>query len=129
MTFQYLISEEVIEINKLVTRLTGGAHGLREQELLESLVLKPQTMFSGDELYPDIHLKAAVLFEAITNYHVFVDGNKRTAFASMAALLNKNNLTLITTDKEIVKLCLATANKANDLSEIATWVKTYSKKY
>lgn len=125
MSYTYLSVEEVVEINKIVTTLSGGSHGLRDSGLLQSITLKPQTSHSGKELYPDIYLKAAVLFEAIVNYHVFIDGNKRTGFAALAVFLHQNGYDLTVKNAEIVTLCLQTANKELDLAEVATWVKAH----
>ena len=125
MTLVYLSAEEIVVVNRVVTGLSGGTHGLRDRNLLESIVLKPQTTFSGNELYPELHLKAAVLFEALVNYHVFVDGNKRTGFAAMAAFLDRNGYQLEVSNKEIVTVCLNVATKKLELAEIALWVKEH----
>jgi death-on-curing protein len=39
--------------------------------------------FSGQELYPTLFDKAAVLGYSLINNHPFVDGNKRLAFEAM----------------------------------------------
>lgn len=126
--FRYLSVEELIIINQVVTEASGGMHGLREPGLLDSLTLKPQAQFSGADLYPDIYLKAAVLFDALINYHVFVDGNKRTAFATLARFLHINELQLVVSEKEIVTYTVFVATDNPDLAEIATWIKSHSKR-
>lgn len=68
---KYITAEELVAINQTVIRLSGGSHGLREPGMLESIALKLQTEFSGQELYPDIFLKAAVIYKALVNYRVF----------------------------------------------------------
>ncbi len=123
MTLAYLSADEIVAINRIVTQLSGGTHGLRDAGLLESIVLKPQTTFSGSELYQELHLKAAVLFEALVNYHVFVDGNKRTGFVAMAAFLDRNGKQLSVTDKEIVEISVNVATKKIGLAEVAVWIK------
>lgn len=128
---KYITAEELVAINQTVIRLSGGSHGLREPGMLESIALKPQTEFSGQELYPDIFLKAAVIYEALVNYRVFIDGNKRSGFASFASMvrfLGLNGYDLIISDKEIVNYTVYVATNNPDLADIAIWIKTHSQK-
>ena len=58
----------------------GGSHGIRDRVGLEAAVMRPQSGY-----YPDVIAEAAALWESLSQNHPFVDGNKRTAIASMAA--------------------------------------------
>ena len=122
--YRYLVADELVVVNQVVVKHTGGAHGLREPGLLESIVIKPQARLSGADLYPDLFLKAAVLYEALVNYHVFIDGNKRTGFAAMARFLYINGYTLKLTEAEIVNYTLSVATLKPSLADIAVWIKT-----
>lgn len=123
---KYLSAAELIAINEVVTELSGGSAGVRERHLLESITIKPQTSFGGEELYPDIYLKAAVLYEAIVNYHVFVDGNKRTGFAAMVRFLDVNGFSFKVTNQEIEDYTVAIATDNTDLAEDAVWIKKHA---
>jgi death on curing protein len=81
--FHYPTADEIALINEVVIKESGGLQGLREPGMLESIAFKPQTNLSGEDLYPDLYLKAAVIYESLVNYHVFIDGNKRTGFVAM----------------------------------------------
>ncbi len=124
----YLAEEEIEAINQVVIEETGGSIGVREPGLLASIAQKPAAAFSGDDLYPDLFLKAAVLYEAILNYHVFVDGNKRTGFAAMARFMSVNSYDIAATDKEIETFTISIALKKQDLADIAEWIKRHAKK-
>jgi len=126
MIVRYLSVEEITSANKIVVNLSGGGTGLREPGMLESIINKPKAAFGGEDLYPDLFLKAAVLFEAIVNYHVFVDGNKRTAFVCMELFLSHNKVELAVSDQEIVDFCVDTAKNNPDLAEVAVWIKKHS---
>ncbi len=128
MPTTYLTTDELIAINRVVVELSGGSIGLRESNLLESAAFKPQTSFGGEDLYPDLFLKAAVLFEALVNYHVFVDGNKRTGIASLARFMHLNGFGLTLSQNEIVEYAVGVAVDKPDLADIAIWIKGYSKK-
>lgn len=128
MNIVYVTAIEIVAINEVVVSLSGGSVGLREPGLLESTALKPQAIFDGTELYPDIYLKAAVLYESIVNYHVFIDGNKRTGVATLARFLYINGYSLAATDQELVEYTVKIATHTPDLADIAIWIKKHSKK-
>jgi death on curing protein len=123
---RYLAVEELVVVNQVVIEETGGMYRIREYRLLESISIKPQTQFTGSDLYPDIFLKAAVLYEALVNYHVFIDGNKRTGFAAMARFLYINGYYLDLSEREIVDYTLNVAMQKIDLADITTWLKAHS---
>lgn len=115
-------------INQVVVEVSGGSHGLREPGLLEAIAIKPQARFSGADLYPDLFLKAAVLYESLVNYHVFIDGNKRTGLAAVARFLYINGYTLVMTEQEMVDYTVAVATQKPDLADIALWIKSHTTK-
>ncbi|MEW5718511.1 MAG: Fic family protein, partial [Chloroflexota bacterium] len=77
---RYLELDEVLRIHERAIQRYGGLPELRDLGLLESALAVPkQTMF-GDDLYPDVATKAAILLFTLIKNHPFVDGNKRTGF-------------------------------------------------
>ena len=75
---KYLTAEEILVIHSEIIDKTGGLHGTRDVGLLMSIVERPKSKFSGQELYKGIFKKVAVYLESLAQYHVFADGNKRT---------------------------------------------------
>jgi len=70
----------------------GGAHGIRDEALLESAVAAPQATMMGHPLMSDpIEIAAAYLYYLCRN-HAFIDGNKRTALAACLVFLESNGL-------------------------------------
>lgn len=70
--------------------------GFRDKKLIDSIIQKIDEQISGQEIYPDLYSKAASLFEGILRLHPFIDGNKRTALASVQEyLLEKEVIFLI----------------------------------
>lgn len=84
----YLTLDDTIWIHQEQIRIFGGAEGVRDEGLILSALLRPQTGY-----YADIIEEAAALWESLTMNHGFVDGNKRVAFASTILFLQINGVT------------------------------------
>ncbi len=125
---RYLSAEDILILHAFVVDATGGSHGVRDVGLLKSIAHKPQSQFGGKELYTGVFKKAAVLLESITNYHVFIDGNKRTAFTIAARFLYLNGYEFTPTNKDAEKTVLKVATKKISLAELEAWLKKNSKK-
>jgi len=123
---RYLASQDILAIHEQMIAELGGASGVRESELLSSIAEKPQASFGGQDLYPDIYAKAASLYEALCNYHVFVDGNKRTAALALYRFLFINDIDLTSTNNELERYTLSLANSHPDLADVAAWIQTNS---
>ena len=74
----------VRDIHAEAIKRFGGLNGVRDENLLASAVLTPQSSFGGKSPYADIVEVAAAYLFYICNNHPFLDGNKRTAM--MAAI-------------------------------------------
>ena len=74
---KYLTVEEVVIIHDLAIREYGGSPEIAGLERLESVVATPQQTMFGEDLYPDLFSKAAILIYLLIKNHPFVDGNKR----------------------------------------------------
>lgn len=83
----YLEPIEVLEIQQDQIDRYGGESGIRDPGLLEAALFRPQSGY-----YEDIVTMAAALWESLSQDHPFVDGNKRTAFASTYTFLYVNGL-------------------------------------
>jgi len=75
--------------HELIITETGGLPGFREATLLHAAVARPFATFGGEELYPTDFEKAAALFHSLIKSHPFMDGTKRTAFATALFLLER----------------------------------------
>lgn len=125
---RYLTAEEILVLHALVVDATGGSHGVRDVQLLASIVHKPQSRFGGKDLYSGVFKKTAVLFEALANYHVFIDGNKRTSLAVAARFLYINGYVLTANNTDAERAALAVATKEMDVDALAGWLKEHSEK-
>ena len=119
---RYLSIEEVIELHARVVRQTGGSHGLRDRGSLESSVLQPLQVFSGEELYPSLTEKAAALGYFLIQNHPFVDGNKRIGHAAMETLLILNGFEVAAPVDEQEAIILAVASGASSREAFTAWL-------
>jgi prophage maintenance system killer protein len=70
----------------------SGVFGKPKDSSFESSVRQIYQSFGGNELYPSIEHKAAMLLYLIVKNHSFVDGNKRIAAALFLYFLEKNKM-------------------------------------
>src|SRR3989344_2950024 len=124
---KYPTLDEVVAIHFRVTEKTGGSQGVRDWDLLASALGRPQATFGGQDLYPDIFLKAAALVQSLSSNHPFVDGNKRTALTTLEYLLHLNGILLKATQREKVDFTLWAENEKHKLEQIAGWIKKHTK--
>lgn len=125
---RYLTPEQVLFVHARLIAEIGGEHGIRDLELLQSAVARPQAVFDGNELYSDIYHKAAALLESLINNHPFVDGNKRTGITATAMFLRINGHLLSTSNEEVVSFVLSIASGNQSVGAIAEWLKSHSER-
>lgn len=125
---KYLTVEEVLVIHSEIIDETGGSHGVRDTGLLMSIIEKPKASFGGKELYEGVFKKAAVYLESIVQYHIFIDGNKRTGAVVAARFLYINEYEFTATNKELEDFILKVAIEKLDLKSISAWFGKYSRK-
>ncbi len=97
MAWTYLTLEDALHLHADQIRLYGGADGVRDQGLIISALLRPQTGY-----YRDLIEEAAALWESLAMSHGFIDGNKRVAFASLLVFLELNGLTLTAQPDDVI---------------------------
>jgi death on curing protein len=105
----HLSVEIVREIHSEALKQFGGLNGVRDENLLASAVLTPQSSFGGTSPYADIVEVAAAYLFYICRSHPFLDGNKRTAMMSAIVFLRLNGIELRPDSKKWEKLMLDVA--------------------
>src|SRR3972149_5022157 len=91
----WITLEEIVLVHERVIAETGGLLGMVNPGGLESALIRPFTAFSGYELFVDLHSKVAVLVDSIIAFHLFADGNKRTALVAADVCLRLNGYRLV----------------------------------
>ena len=107
----------------------GGKKGIRDFGMLESAIARPFQTFSGNELHPEVHQKAAALAESLIINHPFIDGNKRTGALTMIAFLNHAGYRLTASSDNLYQMIISISTGKLKFEEIVSWLKENSEKF
>jgi death on curing protein len=127
----------VYEIHERIIARTGGIEGMRDPAALHGAVARPFATFANQDLYPDDFEKAAALFHSLVKSHPFMDGTKRTAFASTLYFLEVygHPRSASLPEDEVIGFCLDLAEEnarqargepvqPKTIAEIAAWFRS-----
>jgi len=120
---RYLYPKQILYLHQEIMERSEGSAGVRDQGLLESAVYRPQASFGGEDLYPDLFSKAAVMGHSIIKNHPFVDGNKRTGFETMRLMLRLNGYDIQASLNSKFTFVMAIAEGRLKEQAIADWLK------
>jgi death on curing protein len=122
---EWLDIELVLDFHAEQLALFGGADGIRDRGLLESALARPINKFAYGET--ELAALAAAYGFGIARNHPFVDGNKRTALASMIVFLGLNGIDLDATQEEATAIVLGLA--AGEIPEeiLVNWIADHMK--
>jgi death-on-curing protein len=103
----------------------GGADGIRDEGLLESVLARPRQMLAYADPKPDLADLATALAYGIARNRPFVDGNKRTAYVALRTFLVLNGTDLATSMEDRYAHVLALADGGLSAPEFSAWLRTY----
>lgn len=118
---------DAFDIQDIGTIALGDPIVVRDHGLLLSAAGRPRSSVFGQDAYPDVFEKAAALLHSMAHNDAFVDGNKRTAWASAVVFLDLNGHQLIEPldDDKAEGLVLETAQGVIDVHEIAATLRMF----
>ncbi len=126
---KHLSVDDLELIHIQIIDASGGSQGVRDRGRLESAFAAMRQEVFGEELYPTIFEKAAVLMRGVIADHPFTDGNKRTGTMSALVFLNLNGQdTSPLNDSALEDFAVKVAVEHLDVPFIAAWLKAHSKK-
>lgn len=103
----------------------GGSPGVRDANLLESALGRPQQLHAYGDPRPDLADLAASLAYGLARNHPFVDGNKRTAAVTCESFIVLNGARLLATDAELYPFYPALAEGKLAEREFAAWLRAH----
>jgi death-on-curing protein len=102
----------------------GGLPGVRDENVLESALARPQQKWRY-ESEADVPMLAAAYAFGLVRGHPYRDGNKRIGFLAMVAFLGINGHEFEATDVEVVTEILALADGRVAENELADWIRDH----
>ena len=115
--------DDILSIHADQIARYSGDEGIIDPGLVEAALFRPQTGY-----YPTLIDEAAALWESLSQNHPFVDGNKRTAFASTYVFLATNRLDITATDDETQNFVLGLYNASSAVFEnLRVWLRDNAK--
>lgn len=114
--------DEALLVHKKSIEKFGGSHGVFDLGKLESALGRPMQSFDGEWLYPTIIEKAAALGESIIKNHPFIDGNKRTGYLLMEAILRMEGIKIVAPDEELYEFVIRIATGEYSFDSIVDWL-------
>lgn len=113
---------EAIAIHEQQLTVFGGATGIIDEGKLESALFRPLNIINYNPDARIYDLAAALGYGIIIN-HPFVDGNKRTGFIVMAVFLEINNVKVVASEVDVVKIILGVASAETSELQLSSWLK------
>ena len=101
----WIEERDVLALDDRLLALHGGAAGLRDRNLLQSALARPQQYFAYSES-PDMIGMAAAYTAGIVRNHPFVDGNKRTGFVVGILFLEVNRYRFTASQEDAARAVL-----------------------
>lgn len=106
----------------------GNLQGVRDFGLLDSAAGRPRSSAFGEDAYPTLDEKAAVILESIVRNHPLIDGNKRLGWIAAATFYELNGVFLDAPEDDAYDLVIAVATGAMSYQEsaarLAAWTST-----
>jgi len=109
VTVEYLQLEDLLQLASDLGDLV-----VRDLGLLEAAAQRPQTTLYGQEAYPSIPEKGAVLLELLTRNHALIDGNKRIGWLAAVVFFDLNGLALDAPNDDAYELVIGVSTGALD---------------
>lgn len=116
---------DAIHLDQL--REHGGLAGIRDENVLESALARPQNRWHYEPTV-DLATLAAAYGWGLATSHPFRDGNKRLAFLAMAVFVELNGYVLDATEADVVKIMVAVAAGRCTEQELTNWLRDHLKK-
>ncbi|MBN6034549.1 type II toxin-antitoxin system death-on-curing family toxin [Amycolatopsis sp. 195334CR] len=111
---------EYLTLDDLLTLAADlGVSRVRDLGLLDAAAHRPQSSLMGQDAYPSLDEKAAVLLESLVRNHPLVDGNKRLGWMAVFVFYGLNGVDLEAPEDEAYDLVIATATGAIAYGEVA----------
>lgn len=124
MNWEFPTRQVVEALHAEQLRRHGGAHGLRDENALESALHRAENKAAyGD---PDVFELAAAYAFGLARNHAFVDGNKRTAIVTAMLFLALNGRRMTADDGRLYLFTMSLAAGEIDEAGAAAFFRDHT---
>jgi death-on-curing protein len=117
----WIESAEVEAAHDEMIAIYGGADGVRDLGALEGALGRPPNLAAYGN--PDTADLAALYAIGVAKCHAFVEGNKRTAWATARAFLILNGYRVEHQREDVIRLMLNIAEGLIEAEGVAAWFR------
>lgn len=121
---EYLDLDDLV---KIARHVIGADVAIADYGLFESALARARASVFGSDAYPDLHLKAAALFQSLARNHALVDGNKRLAWTACRTFLAINGQWISAPENDRFDFVIRVTTGAQaDINDIAERLRAWS---
>ena len=121
----WLTRDECLALHDMMLSQHGGIAGVRDENMLESALARPQQIFHYGK--PNITELAAAYAAGIIKNHPFLDGNKRTGFVLGVLFLELNGYRFTATEEAATQAILDLAAGKIRENALTAWITENAK--
>ncbi|OYY94195.1 MAG: hypothetical protein B7Y41_07670 [Hydrogenophilales bacterium 28-61-23] len=119
----FLTEQVVLAIHRDQVGVFGGAHGIRDTNLLASAIGQPEQVYAYTG---NLYQAAAAYGVSLARNHPFLDGNKRIAADCMLTFLMLNGRRPTMTNTQLFECMLRVAVGELEREPLAEWLEQNS---
>ena len=123
----WIEERDVLAIHDRLLALHGGATGVRDRDLLESVLARPRQHHSYAKT-SDVVEMAALYTAGIVRNHPFIDGNKRTGFVIGVLFLELHGFDFTASEADATQAVMALASGTLDEAAFTAWLRENAKR-
>ena len=102
-----------------------GVGPIRDIGLLDAAAHRPRSALYGQQVYPDLDTKAAVLLDSIVRNNALADGNKRLGWLATVVFYGLNDVSIDAPDAAAYELVMALARSETTVADLASALRSW----
>jgi death-on-curing protein len=125
---EWLLESVLLAVHRALIAEHGGVEGLRDRNLFESALARPQNLFAYADPPPSVFDLAASYAYGLSRNHCFVDGNKRIALTAALIFLEIQGFRLTAPNEQRYLMTLGLASGEVSETDFSAWLKEASRR-
>lgn len=121
--WRWIGRDAVLAIHDVQLSQHGGLDGIKDDNLIESSLARPQQINAYGEPPPDVFDLAAAYGYGFAKNHGFNDGNKRTGWILTRLFLADNSVRIQFTAPDAIEVMLGVAAGTVTEQQFANWLR------